>query len=150
MIIAQLLRIISVIIESMSIRFSGGHRFQRGRGIGGLLRIAKNLFQPLVRTIGKAVNSNTGRAIGKALKEQAIESGTNLVTDVLRGNNISEGFKREVNTFKEKGAEGIEQLQKSRRNQSTKPIQKIKKVESGKYIFVNKTQNKKKKKKKCE
>ena len=134
----------------MSIRFSGGDIFQRGRGIGGLLRIAKNLFQPLVRTIGKAVNSNTGRAIGKALKEQAIESGTNLVTDVLRGNNISEGFKREVNTFKEKGAEGIEQLQKSRRNQSTKPIQKIKKVESGKYIFVDKTQNKKKKKKKCE
>ena len=134
----------------MSIRFSGGDRFQRGRGIGGLLRIAKNLFQPLVRTIGKAVNSNTGRAIGKALKEQAIESGTNLVTDVLRGNNISEGSKREVNTFKEKGAEGIEQLQKSRRNQSTKPIQKIKKVESGKYIFVDKTQNKKKKKKKCE
>ena len=132
----------------MSIRFSGGDRFQRGRGIGGLLRIAKNLFQPIVRTIGKAVNSNTGRAIGKALKEQAIESGTNLVTDVLRGNSLSEGFNREVNTFKEKGAEGIEQLRRSRRNQSTKPIQKIKKVESGKYIFVDKTQNKNKKK--CE
>ena len=121
----------------MSIRFSGGDRFQRGRGIGGLLRIAKNLFQPIVRTIGKAVNSNTGRAIGKALKEQAIESGTNLVTDVLRGNSLSEGFNREVNTFKEKGAEGIEQLRRSRRNQSTKPIKKINKVESGKFIFVD-------------
>ena len=97
----------------MSIRFSGGDRFQRGRGIGGLLRIAKNLFQPIVRTIGKAVNSNTGRAIGKALKEQAIESGTNLVTDVLRGNSLSEGFSREVNIIKEKGSEGIEQLCKS-------------------------------------
>ena len=129
----------------MSIRFSGGDRFQRGRGIGGLLRIAKNLFQPIVRTIGKAVNSNTGRAIGKALKEQAIESGTNLVTDVLRGNSLSEGFNREVNTFKEKGAEGIEQLRKSRKNQSTKPIKKINKVESGKFVFVNKAQNKKKK-----
>jgi len=129
----------------MSIRFSGGDRFQRGRGIGGLLRIAKNLFQPIVRTIGKAVNSNTGRAIGKALKEQAIESGTNLVTDVLRGNSLSEGFNREVNTFKEKGAEGIEQLRRSRRNQSTKPIKKINKVESGKFVFVDKAQNKKKK-----
>ena len=129
----------------MSIRFSGGDRFQRGRGIGGLLRIAKNLFQPIVRTIGKAINSNTGRAIGKALKEQAIESGTNLVTDVLRGNSLSEGFNREVNTFKEKGAEGIEQLRRSRRNQSTKPIKKINKVESGKFVFVNKAQNKKKK-----
>ena len=129
----------------MSIRFSGGDRFQRGRGIGGLLRIAKNLFQPIVRTIGKAINSNTGRAIGKALKEQAIESGTNLVTDVLRGNSLSEGFNREVNTFKEKGAEGIEQLRRSRRNQSTKPIKKINKVESGKFVFVDKAQNKKKK-----
>ena len=129
----------------MSIRFSGGDRFQRGRGIGGLLRIAKNLFQPIVRTIGKAVNSNTGRAIGKALKEQAIESGTNLVTDVLRGNSLSEGFNREVNTFKEKGAEGIEQLRRSRRNQSTKPIKKINKVESGKFVFVDKAQKKKKK-----
>ena len=129
----------------MSIRFSGGDRFQRGRGIGGLLRIAKNLFQPIVRTIGKAVNSNTGRAIGKALKEQAIESGTNLVTDVLRGNSLSEGFNREVNTFKEKGAEGIEQLRKSRKNQSTKPIKKINKVESGKFVFVDKAQKKKKK-----
>ena len=129
----------------MSIRFSGGDIFQRGRGIGGLLRIAKNLFQPIVRTIGKAVNSNTGRAIGKALKEQAIESGTNLVTDVLRGNSLSEGFNREVNTFKEKGAEGIEQLRKSRKNQLTKPIKKINKVESGKFVFVDKAQNKKKK-----
>ena len=129
----------------MSIRFSGGDRFQRGRGIGGLLRIAKNLFQPIVRTIGKAVNSNTGRAIGKALKEQAIESGTNLVTDVLRGNSLSEGFNREVNTFKEKGAEGIEQLRKSRKNQLTKPIKKINKVESRTFVFVDKAQNKKKK-----
>ena len=61
----------------MSIQFSGGERFQRGRGIGGLLRIAKNLFQPIVKTIGRAVKSNTGRAIGNALKEQVIESGTN-------------------------------------------------------------------------
>ena len=127
----------------MSIRFSGGDRFQRGRGIGGLLRIAKNLFQPIVRTIGKAVNSNTGRAIGKALKEQAIESGTNLVTDVLRGNSLSEGFNREVNTFKEKGAEGIEQLRKSRRNQSTKPTKKINKVESGKYILLKRHKTRK-------
>ena len=62
----------------MSIRFSGGDRFQRGRGIGGLLRIAKNLFQPMVRTIGKAVNSNTRRAIEKS---QTTKIGTNLTTE---------------------------------------------------------------------
>ena len=49
----------------MSIRFSGGDRFQRGRGVGGILRLAKSLFKPVMRTVGKAVKSNTGKAIGK-------------------------------------------------------------------------------------
>ena len=102
----------------MSIRFSGGERFQRGRGIGGLLRIAKNLFQPIVRTIGRAVKSNTGRAIGNALKEQVIESGTNLAKDIILGNDLKEGVNREVNTFKERVAEGIEQVKDIRKNRN--------------------------------
>ena len=48
----------------MSIRFSWGDRFQRGRGIGGILRLAKSLFKPMMRTVGKVVKSNTGKAIG--------------------------------------------------------------------------------------
>ena len=132
----------------MSIRFSGGERFQRGRGIGGLLRIAKNLFQPIVRTIGRAVKSNTGRAIGNALKEQVIESGTNLAKDIILGNDLKEGVKREVNTFKERAAEGIEQIKDIRKNrnrkiepeeeEARKPKRKqIKKVNT-KYLYVKK------------
>ena len=102
----------------MSIRFSGGDRFQRGRGIGGLLRIAKNLFQPVVRTIGKAIKSNTGKAIGNALKEQAIESGTNLMKDVILGNDLKEGVHREFNTFKERAADGVQQLKESRKKRN--------------------------------
>ena len=102
----------------MSIRFSGGDRFQRGRGIGGLLRIAKNLFQPVVRTIGKAIKSNTGKAIGNALKEQAIESGTNLMKDVILGNDLKEGVHREFKTFKERAADGVQQLKESRKKRN--------------------------------
>jgi hypothetical protein len=102
----------------MSIRFRGGDRFQRGRGIGGLLRIAKNLFQPVVRTIGKAIKSNTGKAIGNALKEQAIESGTNLMKDVILGNDLKEGVHREFNTFKERAADGVQQLKESRKKRN--------------------------------
>ena len=124
----------------MSIRFSGGSRVQRGRGIGGLLRLAKNLFQPIVRTVGRAVKSNTGRAIGNALKEQAINSGTNLVTDALMGNNIKEGLKREVNTFKENAADGIQQLNKARKRQAPKQKQqtykKKKKKMSGGFKYT--------------
>ena len=132
----------------MSIRFSGGERFQRGRGIGGLLRIAKNLFQPIVRTIGRAVKSNTGRAIGNALKEQVIESGTNLAKDIILGNDLKEGVNREVNTFKERVAEGIEQVKDIRKNrnrnsepeeeEARKPKRKqIKKINT-KYLYVKK------------
>ena len=66
----------------MSLRFRGGERLQRGRGIGGLLRLAKGLFSPLAKTIKKAVTSNTGKAIGKAVKNQLVESGANIASDV--------------------------------------------------------------------
>ena len=128
----------------MSIRFSGGDRFQRGRGIGGILRIAKSLFQPIIGTIGRAVKSNTGKAIGKAIKEQVIESGVNLAADALRGNNLNEGLNREVKSFKERGAEGLEQLQQSRRRKK-----EPEKSENSTYIFVDKVSKKKRNKKKC-
>ena len=63
---------------------------------------SKKLVPTQIKTIGRVVKSNTGKAIGKAIREQVIESGTNLATDVLRGNNLSEGLNREVNTFKER------------------------------------------------
>ena len=69
--------------------------------------MAKSLFKPVLNTVGKVVKSNTGKAIGNVLKEQAIESGANLVTDVIMGNNIKEGLKREKNNIKATAAEGI-------------------------------------------
>ena len=80
----------------MSVQFRGGDRFQRGRGIEGLFRIAKVLLKPLINTIAKAAKSSTGRAIGRALKDQAIGTGTNLLADVVAGNNLKEGIDREV------------------------------------------------------
>ena len=103
----------------MSLRFAWGDRFQGGTGIGGIFKIAKNLFKPIIRTLGRAVNSNTGKAIGKAIKEQVIQSGVNLASDALRENNLSEGLNREVNAVKERGAEGIEQLPQSWKKKST-------------------------------
>ena len=83
----------------MSIRFSGGERFQGGRGIGGLLRLAKGLFKPVIESIGRAMRSNTGKVLGNALKDQAIHTAKNLATDVLIGNPLKEGVKREVNNI---------------------------------------------------
>ena len=113
----QSLRFLKVITDSLQIIGSclsnlAGRQISERKRYRRYPKDKKNLFQPIIKTIGRAVKSNTGKAIGKAIKEHVIESGTNLATDVLRGNNLSEGLNREVNTFKERGAVGIEQLQK--------------------------------------
>ena len=51
----------------MGVQFRGGERFQIGRGIWGLLQMAKILFKPVLKTVGKVVKSNSGKAIGNVL-----------------------------------------------------------------------------------
>ena len=116
----------------MSIRFSGGERFQRGRGIGGLLRLAKGLFKPAIETIGRVVKSNTGKAVGRVLKKQAIETATNLAGDILSGNSLKEGVEREVNNIKDKTLLHIKKLGDDKENNCRDKKRKNKKVENSK------------------
>ena len=129
----------------MSIQFSGGERFQRGRGIGGLLRLAKGLFKPVIESIGKAMRSNTGQAIGNALKDQAINTAKNLATDVLTGNPLKEGVKREVHNIRNRAALGIQQLNK--KEEVNCPKRKSKEVETSKPKSKRKGKTKQKAKK---
>ena len=123
----------------MSIRFSGGERFQRGRGIGGLLRLAKGLFKPAIESIGRVVRSNTGQAIGNALKNQAIDTAKNLATDVLSGKNLKEGVKREVHNIKNRAALGIQQLNKKQEIKCRESKRQSKEVENSKSKSKRKT-----------
>ena len=76
----------------MSLRFRGGERLQRGRGIGGLLRLAKSLFSPIIRSVGKtainAATSKIGKKIIKEVKDQAVSTGINMLADKVRGNDM--------------------------------------------------------------
>ena len=103
----------------MTLKFTGGEYLQRGRGLGGLLRLAKSVFSPLVRTVARAAKSNTGKSILNALKQQAIESSVNLATDALRGNDMKESFQGELNSIRENAANSIEDLRRPRKR--TKP-----------------------------
>ena len=58
----------------MALRFRGGERLQRGRGIGGLLRLAKGLFKPILKSAKEAITSNAAKAIGKTVANQLVES----------------------------------------------------------------------------
>ena len=104
----------------MTLRFTGGEYLQQGRGLGGLLRLAKSVFSPIVRSVTKAAKSNTGKSILNALKQQAIESSMNLATDALRGNDMSESFQGEIKSIRENAANSIESLRKPRKRTKQK------------------------------
>ena len=98
----------------MSLRFKGGNLLQKGRGIGGLLRAASSLFKPFFKTVGstalKVACSNTGKAIGKALKEQAISSAKNIAFDTIRGENIKDSLNNEVSNVRKRVADNVEDM----------------------------------------
>ena len=98
----------------MPLRFKGGNLLQKGRGIGGLLRAASSLFKPFFKTVGstalKVARSNTGKAIGKALKEQAISSAKNIAFDTIRGENIKDSLNNEVSNVRKRVADNVEDM----------------------------------------
>ena len=116
----------------MSIWFSCGERFQRGRGIGGLLGLAKGLFKPVIQSISKAAKSTTDKAVGRALKNQAIETATNLATDILSGNSLKEGVEREVNNIKGRAVLGLQHLGEDKEDNYRYKKKKNKKVQNRK------------------
>lgn len=89
----------------MSIRFRGGERLQRGRGIGGLLRLVKSVFSPIVKSFGrtaiKAVTSKTGKKAIKSIQDQLVTSAINMTGDVIQGNDLGESFQNQVSNLKQ-------------------------------------------------
>ena len=120
----------------MSLRFVGGERIQRGRGLGGLLRMIKSIFTPVLKSVGKnvvkAATSNTAKSIAKTLGEQAIESGINLATDALRGNDLKESASNEFNAFKNTTADTLQTLKRKRKNQEGYGLSMSKKMKKSK------------------
>lgn len=103
----------------MTLRFRGGARLQRGRGFGGILRVLKSVFSPIVRSIGKtavkAAKSKTGKLIGNKIKEQAIDSALNLTSNALKGNDLESSLKTEVQSAKETAAKTLDQIRSNRK-----------------------------------
>jgi hypothetical protein len=98
----------------MSLRFRGGDYIQRGRGIGGLSRMATNVCLPLMKTaektIIKAGKSKAGKAVFGAITDQAISSGSNLLADALRGNNLQESLHNKGQNIRQRAADTIEHV----------------------------------------
>ena len=103
----------------MALRFRGGERLQRGRGIGGLLRVAKGLFKPLFKSAQTALTSNAAKAAGKAITNQLVESGANIATAALMGNNVNDTLKRELEAGRHNAVIGVQNFKNSLKNLET-------------------------------
>ena len=117
----------------MSLRFSGGQVLQRGRGIGGLLRLMKSVFAPVVKSVSRGVvsaaRSEGGKKLLNVLKEQAVNSSMNIAADTLRGMDLKDSFKKEANSLKQNVASTIDDIHNSRKrgylSQSGKGLGKV-------------------------
>ena len=121
----------------MSLRFRGGDYIQRWRGIGGLLRMAKSIFLPFMKTAGKSIikagKSKAGKAVLGAIKDQAISSGTNLLADAVRGNDLEESLHNEGRNIRQRAADTIENVSKISKKRKKKSIGREKKrIKKGK------------------
>ena len=114
----------------MSLRFVGGEHLQRGRGIGGLLRLMKSVFSPVVKTVGKkvasAIKSSSGKKILNVLKDQAIDSSMTLASNALKGNDMNTSIQDELNIVKSNLSTVIDELRENRKrsNQTGSGIKK--------------------------
>ena len=124
----------------MSLRFKGGNIVQKGRGIGGILRAVSALFKPFFKSVGstalKVARSDTGKAIGKAVKEQAIQSAKNIALDTVRGGNIKDTLRNEVVNVRKRVANNIENVLKEPKKRKVtlrKTVKKKKKSYANRY-----------------
>ena len=109
--------------------FKGGERIQKGRGIGGVLRIASNLFTPLKNIVQKALSSETGKKVISSVKEQAIDSSINLAKDLASGKDLKRSLTDEMENvkgnFKRKAIDVGIDLLKAKKNTQSKSGSKI-------------------------
>ena len=114
----------------MSLNFRGGELQQKGKGIGGFFRIVSSALKPLMKRVGQSVlnaaTSSTGKAIGRAISEQALESTLNMTNDYLSGNSLTESFENEKKNLKNKAKE-ILSKQRGRGAPKRKQVVSVKK-----------------------
>ena len=120
--------------------FKGGERIQKGRGIGGVLRIASKLFKPLKNIVQKALSSETGKKVISSVKEQAIDSSINLAKDLASGKDLKRSLTDEMENVKGNAKRkaidiGIDLLKTKKKTQSKTKSKIVRKRKKQKDIF---------------
>ena len=127
----------------MGLRFVGGERLQKGRGLGGIFRALKGVFSPIIRGIGrtatKALKSNTGKLIASKIKDQAIDSALSLTSNALKGNDMEESLSSELERVRENAAGTLDQIRNTRKRAASKSTASHSKMKRGRGIMSGKS-----------
>ena len=66
-----------------------GQRYQRGAGLGNILKGLFRMIVPLAKSAGKAVLP-LAKSAGEAVAKQALETGKDVASDLLQGQNLGD------------------------------------------------------------
>ena len=82
-----------------------------------------------------AISPNAAKAIGKAVANELVESGANIATDALMGNDVNESMQREVQNARQNTAVGVKNLKSGlqQKRKREEPKKKKKAVKNSKY-----------------
>ena len=120
--------------------FKGGERIQKGKGVGGWLRLATKLFTPLKNVAQKVLSSKTGKKVISSVKNQAIDSSINLAQDLASGKDLKRSITDEMENVKDnvkrKAVDiGIDFLKEKKKKHSKTKKKVIRRSKKQKDIF---------------
>ena len=68
---------------------------------------------PLFKVVKRAMTSNAAKASGKAIANQIVESGANIATAALMGNDVNDSLKRELEAGRQNAIMGVKKLKRT-------------------------------------
>ena len=68
---------------------------------------------PFFKVAKRAITSNAAKASGKAIANQIVESGANIATAALMGNDVNDSVKRELEAGRKNAIMGVKKLKRT-------------------------------------
>ena len=99
---------------------------QRGYGLGGMFRGLAKLFRPLVRNLSSTINRPEVRNVLKTMGKETLNTGSELLIDSLKGNDIESKLDSRINLAKKRIANSIEEgINMRKRTREAKKYQRL-------------------------
>lgn len=116
-----------------SMNFHRGPYLQRGKGLGNILGSLFRAALPVVSSIGRSIfSSPITRNLAHTAKKAAIDTGLNVISDVVEGKNLGESVKDNLGEARSRIAQSLRERPKPTKKRKN-PGKKAKAPKKKKY-----------------